>query len=322
MTDSCDQKTYVLHVKDYIDISRPDHWFKNIFVLPGTVLAAILTQASFDQIAWPLIIGLISSCFIASANYVINEWLDAEFDRFHPVKKNRPSVTGNLKVQFVYFEYILFAVAGLSLALSISTYFLITQITFLLMGVLYNVKPFRTKDKVLFDVLSESINNPIRLTLGWFIVTSRSLPPSSLLIGYWMGGAFLMAVKRYAEFRFIGDTKIAGLYRRSFQFYSEKSLLISTFFYASCSSFFLGVFLVKYRVELLLTLPFFALFFTWYLYIGMKPNSPVQNPERLYREKSLMIFMVFLIIIVSVVLFIDMPWLNYLLNNEIIHIGY
>ncbi len=40
------------------------------------------------------------------------------------------------------------------------------------MGVLYNVKPFRTKDIAYLDVLSESINNAIRLLLGWFFVTA------------------------------------------------------------------------------------------------------------------------------------------------------
>jgi len=38
-----------------------------------------------------------SACFgdlDASSNYVINEMLDAPFDRLHPTKKNRPSACG------------------------------------------------------------------------------------------------------------------------------------------------------------------------------------------------------------------------------------
>ena len=318
MTDLGRQKKSDFHVKEYIAIARFDHWFKNIFVLPGTVFAAVLTHTSLAKLAWPLIIGLMSTCLVASANYVINEWLDAESDRFHPVKKNRPSVVGNLKAPFVYMEYVILAVAGFSLAMHVSLYFLIAAITLFVMGIIYNLKPFRTKDRVYLDVLSESFNNPIRLMLGWFIVTSNFLPPSSLVFGYWMGGTFLMAIKRYAEYRFINNTETAGLYRRSFQSYNEKKLLISAFFYANCASFFLGVFLVKYRVELLLTLPLFAILFTWYFYIGMRPNSPVQNPEHLYREKSLMAFMVFLFVMVGLVSYIDIPWLSRLLDSVII----
>ncbi len=307
-----------MSIKSYIKIARPDHWFKNIFVLPGTAIAALLTNTAISQFASHLILGLISVCLIASANYVINEWLDAESDRFHPIKKNRPSVVGNINAFIVYVEYVAFATVGLALAAFISRYFLITTIVFLAMGVLYNVKPFRTKDRVYLDVLSESVNNPIRLSLGWFIVVSQPLPPSSLLLGYWMGGAFLMGIKRYAEFRFIANYKTAELYRRSFRFYTEESLLISSFFYALSSAFFLGVFLIKYRIELLLSLPFFAILFTWYLYIGMKPSSPVQNPEHLYKEKGFMSYLVFLIAIISILLFYDLSGLNWFLKNAFI----
>ncbi len=305
----------IRNIRNYIAIARPDHWFKNVFVLPGTLIAALLTNTPFNQIAWPLLIGLISTCLVASANYVINEWLDAEFDRFHPVKKNRPSVIGNVKASLVYTEYCILSIAGLCFAAIVSTYFLVISIVFLIMGILYNVKPFRTKDRVFLDVLSESINNPIRLMLGWFIVTSYPLPPSSLVLGYWMGGAFLMAIKRYAEFRFINSRELAGLYRRSFLHYTEKKLLISTFHYAMSSAFFLGVFLVKYRLELLLSLPFFAVLFTWYFFIGMRKDSPAQNPEQLYTEKKFLAYVILLVFIVASLLFLDLPWLNNLLET-------
>ena len=55
------------------------------------------------------------------------------------------------------------------------------------------------------DVLSESVNNPLRLLLGWFVVTPDVVPPVSLLVAYWMVGAFFMASKRFAEYRSIGD---------------------------------------------------------------------------------------------------------------------
>jgi hypothetical protein len=61
-------------------------------------------------------------------------------------------------------------------------------------------------------------------------------------------------------------------------------------FYAVCSSFFLGIFLIKYRIEFLLTFPLFALLFTWYLAIGLKPDSGAQAPEKLYREGKFMVF--------------------------------
>jgi hypothetical protein len=36
-------------------------------------------------------------------------------------------------------------------------------------GIFYNVRPMRTKDRAYLDVISESINNPLRLMIGWAI---------------------------------------------------------------------------------------------------------------------------------------------------------
>lgn len=177
-------------IRSYIEIMRPDNWFKNIFIIPGILFACLFIHPSIDQIWWKIVVGLMGTCFIASANYVINEWLDAEFDRFHPEKKFRPSATGKMQSKWIYTEYVILIVLGMSLSSMISVPFLLCSIMLLVMGVLYNVRPFRTKEKPYLDVLSESINNPIRLLLGWFIVTSQYLPPASLIIGYWMGGIF------------------------------------------------------------------------------------------------------------------------------------
>ena len=297
-------------VKNYIYIARIDHWFKNIFMLPGIALALILTHSPVSEAIFPSFIAILSTCFVASANYVINEWLDKDFDQHHPIKQHRPSAVGNIQGKYVYLEYVILIAIGLGLASFLNKEFLLFSIALLVMGVLYNVKPFRTKDQVYLDVLSESVNNPLRLLLGWSALVSGVFPPSSILLAYWMGGAFLMAMKRYAEFRYIDDHKQAGLYRRSFIYYTEQSLLLSSFFYAISSGFFLGVFLIKYRVEFLLSFPFFALLFVWYAYIAMKPHSASQTPEKLYREPKFVAYVVFLGGIVTALFFIDIPWMK------------
>ena len=132
-----------------------------------------------------------------------------------------------------------------------------------------------------------------------------------------MGGAYLMAIKRYAEFRYIGDPAQAGLYRRSFKFYSEESLLLAAFFYALTAAFFTGVFLIKYRVEYILAIPLLALLFVWYLWIGMQANSVTQNPERLYKERGFLAYLSFCFLVILVLTFVDIPVLNVLLNAQL-----
>lgn len=308
-----------MNINDYISIARPDHWFKNFLILPGVVIAVMLTHPPLATLWLPLLLGFFSTCAIASANYVINEWLDTETDKYHPTKKSRPFVKGGMNIRLVFLEYLLLAVTGLYMASRISSYFVLCALSLLFMGIIYNVKPFRTKDKVYLDVLSESINNPIRLLLGWFIVTRTIIPPASFIVAYWMGGAFLMNTKRYAELRFIAIPKVALMYRKSFRYYTEEKLLLMSFFYSMCSAFFLGIFLIKHRIELLLSLPFLAVLFTWYLYIGMKPDSNAQKPEKLYRETAFILYLLFLLVFMTTLLFVDLPWLHFLTKNTFIN---
>jgi decaprenyl-phosphate phosphoribosyltransferase len=302
-------------LRDYIAIARPDHWTKNLFMLPGLFLAMLVSGKSVAQIWWPLLIGFAATCLISSANYTINEWLDRHFDRFHPKKRSRPSVSGRIKGAGVYTEYVVLAVGGLALAGSLNVRVFEASLLLLVMGILYNVQPFRTKDRAYLDVVSESINNPIRLCMGWLIAVPDAFPPSSLLSGYWFGGAFLMAVKRFAEFRTIGDKAVAGQYRRSFRHYSEESLLASAVFHAMAASLFLGVFLVKYRIELLLSFPFIALLFAWYIRMGYDEDSAAQHPEKLLRERKFMVYVLFLTIFMAFLFVKDIPALNVFLKD-------
>lgn len=302
-------------LKHYLAIARIDHWFKNVFMLPGIIIPLIYQPVEIDlHLILSLVLGVLSTCFIASANYVINEWLDAEFDRFHPVKKNRPSVTEGLKKKFVYLEYGIFIALGLGCAAAVGTGFFFVALFFLTMGFMYNVRPFRTKDRAYLDVISESINNPIRLTLGWLIVSPETFPQSSLLISYWFGGAFLMATKRFSEYRFINDPKVAGLYRKSFEIYNEQRLMVTICFYALVSSFFLAIFLFKHRFELIVAFPFIALLFSWYLNMGFDSNSPAQRPEKLYKQRNFLLYLLFLVALTVFLLLVDLPFLHVLME--------
>lgn len=302
-------------VKPYIEIARPDHWFKNIFMLPGIGLALVVTPERSTDYIFPSLYAFIALCLFASANYTINEWLDAQYDSFHPTKKNRPSVVGHVKAPLVLVQYVLLLFAGFVIAYQLSMMFVAIAAIFAIMGLVYNVPPVRTKDVAYLDVLTEAVNNPLRLLMGWAAVLPDSLPPSSIILSYWMGGAFLMGIKRFAEYRFIDNAKTASSYRKSFTVYTADTLLLSSFFYALCASFFLAIFLIKYRIEFLLSFPLFAALFTWYLALGLRSDSPTQSPENLFGEKRFIAFVIFLSAVVALLFFVDLPWLNILVTR-------
>lgn len=304
-------------IEPYLKIARFDHWIKQLFILPGLAFAAVLVETSVPPLP-SIIPGFISTCFVASANYIINEWLDAGFDKFHPTKKYRSLAMERLKPFVIITEYILFAAMGLGIAWFASRQIFFTEVALFIMGLLYNVRPVRSKEIPYLDVLSESVNNALRFLIGWFCVTSKYLPPVSIVFGYWMGGAFLMAAKRFAEFRMIGDKAQAGLYRKSFNLYSEKSLLISAFFYAMTSVFFCGIFMIKYRIELLAAIPFLCGLFCIYLHICYKPDSAAQRPEKLFREKGLMLYILLFIMLLGILLIFPLPFLQQFLETSFI----
>src|SRR5439155_27169754 len=123
-----------------------------------------------------------------------------------------------------------------------------------------------------------------------------------------------MASKRFAEYRAIGSAAVAGAYRKSFHGYNERKLLISMFFYTTCFALFLGVFIIRYHLELILIVPLVAGFVCYYLHIAFKDKSAAQNPERLYRETGLMAYLRVCVLAFTGLMFVDMPVLYQLFN--------
>jgi len=123
-------------------------------------------------------------------------------------------------------------------------------------------------------------------------------------------------MKRYAEYRYIGDAKIAAAYRRSFEYYSEERLLISLFFYATACALFAGIFIVRYHLELILFVPLGAGLFAYYMRLGLLPDSPVQNPERLYRNRGFLVYLIVCVVAFVSLMFTSIPPLYKLFNVE------
>jgi hypothetical protein len=72
--------------------------------------------------------------------------------------------------------------------------------------------------------------------------------------------------------------------------------------------------MLKYRIELLLTVPFLAVAFAWYLQIAMKPASAAQTPEALHRERGFAVYLGVVALLMWLAFLVDVPLLETLLE--------
>lgn len=270
----------------YIRIARFDHWIKNTFILPGALFSIVMAKTSVDKKIIVELIFCISGCIlISSANYTINEWLDREFDRRHPIKKFRTAVISQLDWKFVYIQYSVLATVGLVILYFQNMKVFILGLLLLFMGIIYNVRPFRLKDKAVVDVLTESVNNPIRLSVGWYAIETFDVVPASLILSAYGFGIFLMTLKRFAELKILKES--AANYRISFKNWNEIKLLTVALLGVLIGSIFLGIFMVLWRIELILTVPFLILLIIQYFRMSLAASEIAISPEKLYRSPVL-----------------------------------
>ncbi len=89
--------------RDIIRLVRPGDWTKNSFVLLAFVFwaaNAVRTQESavVEGKAGAAILAFVAFCLVASGFYCLNDAIDAEKDRRHPVKARRPVASGAVPV--------------------------------------------------------------------------------------------------------------------------------------------------------------------------------------------------------------------------------
>jgi decaprenyl-phosphate phosphoribosyltransferase len=269
---------------EYLRPLRFDHWIKNLVVPIGSLLALANQRFSYGwSDAGAILLAFVVSGLVSSVNYVVNEILDAPFDAQHPTKRERPIPSGRVRVA----PLLVLTAAVALLALGLCWWLLPPPVlggvgALFLAGLVYNLPPLRLKDRPYLDVVTESLTNPIRLAIGWYAV-APAFPPALLLATVWTFGAFLMTGKRLAELRLLGN--LAARYRPTFRAYSVAGLFLAQLGYAVAGLAALTWLVVTVRPRVLLGLPLVAGLLAWALKMTFEPESPLIDPEHLYRRR-------------------------------------
>ena len=100
-------------IGDLVKLSRPKHWIKNVFVLMPAPFA-LASGAELQPARFAL--GLFAFCMANSAVYAFNDAQDAERDRLHDEKRNRPVASGRISKSVAYGWSVLLVALGTALS--------------------------------------------------------------------------------------------------------------------------------------------------------------------------------------------------------------
>lgn len=305
---------------DLVKLMRLNQLLKHIFVIPGIVFGYLISQ-SMPSVS-DFIFAFISIILIASSNYIMNEITDRSFDAHHNLKKNRIMVKSSVNYKAACIFYFVNLFTGICFSLMINKFFFLICVTFFISGVAYNIKPIRLKDLPIADVICESFNNPIRFLLGFSLFFDDiTIPSLSLILSYWLAGAFLMNSKRLSEYRFFqssNNIKNLEKYRKVYLFYDFEKLNTLSMFYATFSIAFLSIFIIKHRIEYALLLPIIIFIFSWYHFYSLKYFIMMQEVKNLIRAKVLLSSILLLTILFIYLTFNEIKILSILLDKNII----
>lgn len=159
---------------DLVSLLRPRHSIKNLFVLiPIPFALATGAEARWGTIA----VGLLAMCFASSAVYALNDAADADQDRLHPEKRDRPVAAGRVSPTTARGVAGLLALGGLGLAvLSSGTVATTLLAIYLVLNVVYS---HGAKHVPLVDVFIVSSGFVLRVLLGCALV---AVAPSNWLL--------------------------------------------------------------------------------------------------------------------------------------------
>src|SRR5690242_10257185 len=176
---------------------RPHQWVKNLFVAAPVVFAKKIGDPSSDLRAAA---AFGAFCLLTSAVYLVNDLVDLEKDRAHPIKRNRPIASGKLKPEVARALAGLFALAALGSGLALGWPFALTAAGYLALNAAYSL---RLKRIAFVDVACISVGFLLRVLAGAFAI---GVPPSRrLLVCTLLLSALLGFGKRAHELRISGD---------------------------------------------------------------------------------------------------------------------
>jgi 4-hydroxybenzoate polyprenyltransferase len=176
---------------------RPQQWTKNVLLFP----ALLFSQNLFHWRETVLVCAACAVfCLLSSGVYLLNDLLDIENDRAHPLKRHRPLASGALPIPLGIAACGGLSAGALAAAFWLSTPFAWTAVAYFLLQVAYTV---RLKHVVILDVGCIAAGFVLRAIAGGQVIAVTI--SSWLLICAMLLSLFLALGKRRHELLLLED---------------------------------------------------------------------------------------------------------------------
>jgi 4-hydroxybenzoate polyprenyltransferase len=189
---------------------RPEQWSKNLILFGGLLFGMRLTDRTAVLRAGA---AFAIFCLLSGVVYLINDIMDREADKKHPLKSRRPIASGALSPGTAMLAAALLAAISLSSAFALGLPFFQVAVAYVSMTALYSGP---LKHVVIIDVLTLAFGFVLRAVAGAVVI---DVPISHwLLLVTVLLALFLALSKRRHEITLLGDD--ATRHRRILEEYS------------------------------------------------------------------------------------------------------
>ena len=287
-------------VFDLLESMRPQQWLKNLLLLAPLLFAKSLGDSSRTAEG---IFGFIIFCALPSGVSLLNDVLDLEKDRKHPVKSTRPIASGRVGVRTAVVFLVVLLSTALVAGFVLSPPFGAVGLAYVLMNIGYS---FWLKEMVILDVMIIAFGFVLRALAGALAIQVEISP--WLILCTILLSLFLAFCKRRRELELLADG--ATEHRPALREYSvgflDQMISITTASTVVCYSFYTISPAVEEKVgtrHLFVTIPFVLYGIFRYLYLVHQRGEGGNPASSLLTDRPLLICVALWALVVAAILY-------------------
>lgn len=287
-----------------IKAMRPKQWAKNLVAYAPLLFSMHIHELHLLALATACVV---SFCLVSGAVYLLNDVLDADADRLHPTKRNRPIASGKLPAPIALTACVIAVCIGIAISFLVRPTLAVVTLSYFALSLSYTTV---LKHTVILDVFAIAGGFVLRAVAGAVAV---SVPTSGwFLLCTSLGALFLALEKRRQELNVLGDKSLA--HRRSLGLYSKELLdrLESIIVPSVVTSYAFYSFQSSHGEAMLLTVPFVLYGVMRYKFLSVNSTITGSPEEVLFKDKAIQTTIILWVATCALVIYQGPSWFMHL----------